>query len=97
MNPHTHCQEFLIQLPLANIRANIFFTLVLLLGLKSYLGCNGASPEAYPKWVVNKKLLHETTYGYVAAQSTYKCPTDKTYWKPGSKVTSYGMGKHSSF
>ena len=65
--------------------------------LKSYLGCNGASPEAYPKWVVNKKLLHETTYGYVAAQSTYKCPTDKTYWKPGSKVTSYGMGKNSSF
>jgi len=58
---------------------------------KGASGCNGASPEAYPKWVVNKKLLHETTYGYVAAQSTYKCPTDKTYWKPGSKVTSYGM------
>ena len=57
-------------------------------------GCNGAPSEAYPKWVVNQKLMHEYTYGYVAAASTYKCPTDKSYWKPGAKVTSYGMGKY---
>jgi len=54
-------------------------------------GCNGAPAVAYPRWVVNKKLLHETTYGYVAAASTYKCPTDKSYWKPGAKVTAYGQ------
>jgi len=54
-------------------------------------GCGGAPAESYPKWVVNKKLMHEYTYGYVAAASTYKCPTDKSYWKPGAKVTSYGM------
>ena len=58
------------------------------------LGCGGAPAESYPKWVVNKKLMHEYTYGYVAAASTYKCPTDKSYWKPGAKVTSYGMGKY---
>ena len=40
------------------------------------LGCGGAPAESYPKWVVNKKLMHEYTYGYVAAASTYKCPTD---------------------
>jgi len=59
--------------------------------LEGPAGCNGAPAESYPKWVVNKKLLHEYTYGYVAAASTYKCPTDKSYWKPGAKVSSYGM------
>ena len=60
-------------------------------------GCNGAPPVAYPKWVVNKKLLHETTYGYVAGASTYKCPADKSYWKPGAKVTSYGKISSQKF
>jgi len=50
-------------------------------------GCNGAGLDAYTKYMVGKKFLHENTYGYTA--NTYKknCPSNKAYWSPGAKIT----------